>query len=206
MRKYYLESIYKKFCRESDWLLAEFVSAITFIGLDSQQRVSRLNAEMAVVRLHDCWARYSRELVVLSAGAKPITANGKVVELAVGVHRIPDVIPALMATYKKNTKEPKWAIPSQAIDAAQRLKIKNLTTVVAALGAMDSPAEEIRPIRNFLVHRSREGALDLRIHSGANFRARLTIEALAGSYVDSGVRQFEKWVIDLKNVALTAIQ
>ena len=206
MRKYYLTTIYDRFGREADWLLVEFTSAMTTINSNLGHKASRLSAESPPVRLHDCWGRFSPDLAILSAGGRPMTANGQTVDLAPGVHSPTQVIPAYLATFKKNTSEPNWAVPDKTIEAAQRLKIRNYTTVSAAIGAMNSPAEEIRPIRNFLVHRNTANALEWRRKIGRTYRGQLSVEVVAGAYVNPGLIQFEKWVIDLKNVALSAIQ
>jgi hypothetical protein len=207
MRAYYLESAYKRFAKEADWLAAEFEAAIQIVRFQKVNRFARLTAEMAVVRLHDSWARFTRELIVLSAGAKPFTASGIRLSLAPGVKRIEDVIPQLLRSYRQpRNYEPTWAQPSKAIDAARRLAIQNLTTVTAAIGATNLPAEEIRPLRNFLVHRGKNSATMVKHHPTYSGLQRLCIEDTAGAYVPSGATRFEAWILNFKSVALAAIQ
>lgn len=62
------------------------------------------------------------------------------------------VIPAQFATYAKRKSEPKWFDATQCIDAAERLKVHNLTSI-AGLGATTSPADVLRNIRNLYAHR-----------------------------------------------------
>ena len=64
------------------------------------------------------------------------------------------VIPILLGL-KRLRWEPKWATAAACIDAAQVLNIQNLTSVSAALGAANSPAEPLRHIRNYFAHRGR---------------------------------------------------
>lgn len=207
-RKYYLADTYTKFNRETDWLLQEFNRALNALrasgGLD---RFARLSAEMSVVRLHDAWARFSREIIVLSAGARPYTATGVRLSTAPGVNRIADVIPTLLSTYRRPRRfEPRWARPPECIDAAQRLRIPNLSTVAAALGATNSPAEEIRPIRNFFAHRGKNSANEVRVQSFFTSMDKVNVESVAGKLVPPGIIMFELWIVNLRLVATAAIQ
>lgn len=206
MPRYFLKDVYDKFSKEVDWLLLDFEKAIHNLKANSTDKSARLAAEMAVIRLHDSWARYSREIIVLSAGGKPFTVNGSRVPLAPGVRHIPDVIPKLISSYRRRDYEPQWARSQEAVDAAQRLKIQNFTTVSAALGATNSPAEEIRPLRNFLAHRGRDSAMKVRVQTIFLPSYRVRVEDIAGAFVPPGITRYEQWVANLKHVALAAIQ
>ncbi len=162
MRRYFLIDLHKSLVNELDWLTSEFEQKITRLRDQPNDRADRLACEMAIIRLHDCWARFSRELIVLSAGACPFTARGSRLPLAPNIKSLNEVNPVLMSTFKKRSIEPSWARPIDAIDAAQRLKIANYHTVAAALGALNLPAEEIRPLRNFFAHRAINTALEVK--------------------------------------------
>src|SRR4051812_34656847 len=81
-----LQEPYRRFLQETEWLrrAASEASGALTQGPPPLSPL-RLPCEMAVVRLHDAWSRFSRELIVLSAGAKPSTAAGVKLPLAPGV-------------------------------------------------------------------------------------------------------------------------
>ena len=166
----------------------------------------RLSAEMAVIRLYDAWARFCRELVILSAGGAPHTANGIPVPRAPGIRGIKDVIPTLMQTYSRRRFEPGWARGSECIDAAVRLRINNLMTVQAAIGATNSPAEELRLVRNFFAHRSLSSAQEIYQQNWHPSGNRLNIENLTARMTTGGVTVMESWILNLQIVAEVAIQ
>lgn len=115
---------------------------------------------MALVRLHDGWARSCRDLVIRSACGNTTTLGGAALArsaLVSGAHG--SVVPALLATFRRGrVTEPKWFDVTECVDAAQRLGVGNLATVAAGLGANTSPAETLRAIRNFYAHRSHRTA------------------------------------------------
>jgi hypothetical protein len=141
---------------ETAWLQDEFLRAISA----GNQRHSQLACEMAVVRLHDAWARFCRELVILSAFGRTTTLSGAALPPCHrSIKRCHSVIPTLKATPGRGYRfEPRWADAAECIQAAQRLSIANFSTVSAALGATNSPAEDIRRARNFYTHRARIGS------------------------------------------------
>ena len=139
----------RRFAREAAWLSGEFAN-----NAKLRTDGARLACEMVVVRLHDSWARCCRDLVICSACGNTKTLAGSVLlasPLVKGGEG--SVIPALLATYTKRKSEPKWFDAVECIEAAQRLKVKNLTSVAAGLGATTSPADIVRNIRNFYAHR-----------------------------------------------------
>lgn len=198
-----LELVRRSFAEESQWLLDAYVGNLAHDP--PLPREPGLCAEMAVVRLHDAWARFSRELVLQSAACAPTTAAGVLIPRAPGIRRRRDVIPVLLATYRKRVFEPRWAAAKEAIDAAQRLRIANLGTVAAALGAMNSPSEEIRLVRNYFAHRSESTVAEIRAHPSLGGRA-LNWKALASDQVGPGVMRIEQWIIRLRAIAEAAIQ
>jgi len=184
---------------EASWLREEFNLA----ARAKRSRHEQLAAEMAVIRLYDAWARYCRELIILCACGNSTTLNGAVIPAV--VTKRADVMPVLLSTYSRRKQyEPKWASASECIDAAKRLNVANLGTLSAALGATNSPAEEIRNVRNYYAHRRR----------GAKQRA-MACNVFAGSkpivfdlarYRTSGETFLDSWISGLILVATSASQ
>lgn len=144
----------KRFRSEAHWLRTEFAESAAHGGGRNHQ----LACEMAVVRLHDSWARFCRELIVISAHGNTYTLSGFYIPLSTVMRKRSDVMPYLLSTYKKRQYEPKWSEAVECLDAATRLKIVNHRTVAAALSSSDSPADEIRHVRNFYAHRKHGAA------------------------------------------------
>jgi len=186
---------------EMEWLQDEFLRAVAA----GNQRQSQLACEMAVIRLHDAWARFCRELIVLSAFGRTVTLSGvPIPPCHRSIKRCHLVIPTLLVRGGYRF-EPRWADSTACIRAAQRLAIANFSTVSAALGATNSPAEEIRHARNFYAHRQKgtaqkSGATNLFVSP-----VRLEVFDLA-AYTIGNVSVVESWVDNLNIVALAAAQ
>jgi hypothetical protein len=207
MSEVFLDRLCSRFEIETEWLLVASADALTAIALhDRNERSFRLTGEMAVVRLHDSWARFCRRLIVMSAGGKPWTGSRLRLRLAPGIRKPGDVIPLLLATYKSPAHEPKWYDSAACIGAAKRLKIQNLSTVSGAIGSVPSPADELRRVRNFFVHRGREAAIQVRTCPSLSSVPRLDLESLAGGKVYPGTTRMEQWVNQLRLIAVAAIQ
>jgi hypothetical protein len=188
---------------ETGWLRDEFLRAFAA----GEQRQTQLACEMAVVRLHDAWARFCRELVILSAYGRTITISGVLLPPAhASITRRHLVIPLLKTTPgKKYRFEPRWSDANECIQAARRIGIANFSTVAAALGASNSPAEDIRRARNFYAHRTRMTAYESGQTSLFLNRLRLEVFDLA-AYTTGNVRVIEMWVSNLNFVAHAAAQ
>jgi len=186
---------------ETTWLHHEFLKAAA-----NRNVCDQLACEMAVVRLHDAWARFCRELVILSASGKTQTLGGT--RLKPSSNTITNrsaVIPVLLSTFKKKKiYEPNWWSASECIDAASRLSTMNLSTISAAIGAINSPAEEMRHVRNFFVHR-RNGTARRAVSTGC-FPSQKPLVFELTSYKSGNTTVIESWVVGLIAVATAAAQ
>jgi hypothetical protein len=185
------------------WLQREFILA----ALDPDYgRRAQLTCEGAVLRLHDSWARFCREVIVISAVGRTTTLGGlQLTPCNPAIKKRASVIPILLSTYKKKKYEPKWFDATECIDAGSRLSIVNLSTVSAALGATNSPAEEIKHVRNFYAHRKKGTCMNA---AGTNLFLRPTrpIPPDLTRYTSGGNMVIEAWVTDLLTVATAAVQ
>lgn len=179
----------------------------TFLDCErgSPTRQNKLLADMSIVLVHDSWARFCRTSVVVSAACKPFTLSGVKLPKAPGVTTSASVVPVLMATYRRRRYEPRWADATECIDAASRLQIANRTTLAGAIGASGSPADSIRILRNFLVHRNRETALGVRSAFGIP-SGRVDSISVAGQFVPGGIQLIEQWQNWLENASVAAIR
>lgn len=201
----HLNEIYRRFLAETAWLLLEFNVCHSALK-NGDSRLHRLGGEMAVIRLHDAWARFCRELVIRSAGCTPYTATGLRLNRVPGVGRRADVVPQLLSTYPNRRYEPRWHDAVECINAAQRLRITNLATVSGALGATSSPVTDLRHVRNFFAHRWKGTADQIRRRSFFNASMQFNLEDLVGQLVPSGITRMESWIIDMRDIAEAAVQ
>ena len=207
-----LGAIYQRFGKETAMLTQTLESSIApsiHTPLTIQQHSV---VELCVIRLHDAWSRFCRELVVTSAYAKPLTAQGNRVPRASGVQRRDQVIPKLLATYKKRSQEPYWYLTDQCLDAAGRLKVSNYSAISSGIGLSfpdmsPSPNDQVRLVRNFFAHRHQESAdKALEIARNLHIPEITHPRSLVIATVPPGISVFRLWVNRLRLMAYLSIQ
>ena len=182
----------------------EFLRAVT----TGKHRHTQMTSEMAVIRLYDAWARFCRELIILSAFGRTVTLGGiRLIPCHPTIKRCHMVIPLLLSTYKRKRFlfEPRWADANECIDAATRLRIVNLPTVSSALSAFNSPANDIRRARNFYAHRGKKTAQEA-LATGLFANPIRPDSFDLAAYITGNVRIVESWVNNLVLVATAASQ
>jgi len=203
-----LMELYKQFVKESVMLTFILESSVTSnIRSSIDENLLRLSREMCIVRLHDAWARFCRELVIISAYAKPFRAQGQQVQKAPGIKKRKDVIPKLISTYKGKRFEPRWHDAFECLDAANRLNISNSSVILSGLSLSPSPVEDLTYVRNFFAHRSYENAQRVAgVATKLNLSTALRPDLMIVETVHPGVSVFRKWVNQLQIMALYSIQ
>jgi len=199
-----LEASYRRLVTQLGTLGVYFTNATDPRSIWPNSIAREMIAEMVVLSAHDIWARFCRSLIVASAGYRPRDSTGARLPYAPGVHHPRDVIPTLLRTYRRKRFEPRWGDATQAIDAAQRLAIPNLTNVSSALGSSSSPADDLRVLRNFFAHRAKDTAILVRGRTWCPHNARLTALALAAQPSPGGILLYERWIIELQAIAYAA--
>lgn len=207
-----LVAIYRRFSKETAMLTRTLEASIAsrHTHLTSQQSFV---VELCVIRLHDAWSRFCRELVVTSAYAKPLTAQGNRVQRVPGVKRRDQVIPKLLATYPKRNKEPTtWYMPGDCLDIAKRIEVSNYSAIASGIGASfpgasPSPDEQVRRVRNFFAHRHQESAsLALEIARSLNIPGITHPRSLVVATIPPGISVFGLWANRLRLMAYLSIQ
>lgn len=204
-----LENIYQKFNRECLWLNWVFNSD-TATGGQADFFRNQITKEMCVIRLHDAWSRFCRELILSSAGSKAKIGGGIRLPRSPGVNKYSDVIPVLLSTYKKRSKEPAWHSPSECLDAAARLKISNYPTVQTGLQLSfngPAPIAQLTAVRNYIAHRNRNTAQGIaKVAQGLFISPVPRAFELASAIIPSGITLFSLWIIRLGTMAQLSIQ
>jgi hypothetical protein len=159
-----------------------------------------------IIRLHDAWSRYCRELVVRSAACRPRSQTLGRLPRAAGVNQRGDVLGLVQKLYGRPTWwEPNWGRPGASIDAAKRVGIQNYAIVSAALGSTPSPFEDIRRVRNYVTHPGEDTASEFRsVVRLLGVTGRPTPEEFVSTTIPPGISVFESWVASIGLIAEAA--
>jgi hypothetical protein len=202
-----LETPYQCFLKQSYWLLSEFDRELIAFQKGKIPSTSfSLLPEMATLRLHDDWARFCREVILSSAADRPFTTSGVQLNKPVGINVRADAVAVSVNSTATKKFEPKWATATHCIKAAQAIAVNNLATISAALGAANSPAEDLRCVRNFFAHRTEDTAKKVRGLAFYTAGTKLNAVNLLAATVLGGVSRFEAWIRGLRIVASAAIK
>jgi hypothetical protein len=110
-----------------------------------------------------------------------------------------------MATYTKRKTEPKWFDATECIDAASRLKVSNLTSIAAGLGATTSPADVLRNVRNFFAHRGIRTAREAGQYGIFSTPPTPNVFEIANA-ARPGLSHLDAWILDLTDTLRAAAQ
>ena len=204
---------YQRFVKETA-LLSQVVSASTHLSNSNNYHSSqgKFAIDMCVMRLHDAWARFCREVVVFSAYAEPLTANGTKLPRVPGITKRSQVIPFLISTYRKRTQEPSWYLAQDCIDAARRLQIANYSAISGGIGLSfpnlhSPPNDQLRVLRNFLAHRNPDTAKEAnQIGQSFNISRVENPSSLITLVIPPGITIFAFWINSLRLMASLSIQ
>lgn len=152
-----LDKTYRKFLSRTTHLLSIFLeSELRISHRVGYQHSSIMAQEMAIIRIHDEWSRYCKELIILSACGKPVTLSGTVLPRIPKFRSKNDVIREV-STHFKATNRPQnipWHVPQHIVPLVNKLKLANRSNISAGIGATPSPIDDLRNIRNFLAHKN----------------------------------------------------
>ncbi len=166
--------------------------------------------EMCVIKSHDAWARFCRELIIVSSYAQPCSANRQSVPRVPGVtiRSYDGAIQAIMGCQRRHNRryEPRWADASESIRVASCLGISNLPNVSAGIGLTPSPLEDLRRVRNFFAHRNATTAQEARPIAMRGSLPTRPIDLVNHLLAPTGITLFESWVIQLRQMAFVAVQ
>jgi len=109
---------------------------------------------------------------------------------------------------KKNNsrREPQWAIPKNAIDAATTLGLSNVAQISAELGVAPWEVDNLRFVRNFIAHRSKESALKLRAFGLASPKDAIDPVAIIIAASPQGGKNYERWAGFIRGVATRLVR
>lgn len=156
--------------------------------------------ERALLQLHIEWEHFVRELVLDSATGKFSNSSGHVRSLNVSRIRSREMV-AHFLTQHYNEKEPSWHIPRTAIRAAEHLQLSNFDIISTELGISPWELDYLRYLRNFIAHRSKRAALEIRKKGLVLTTSSIDPVSVSYDYNSDGVFNYLGWVQFMKYVA-----
>ena len=158
--------------------------------------------ERAVVQLQVEWEQFVRTFVLDCATGRFRDSSGWVTsKLSSKPANRENASHLLISFYPNRRMEPDWYLPSAAIDAAQRLSLSNFRNISATLGVTPWLLDDLRRLRNFIVHQSKRSALEMRSSGIVTATRRINPAESAVSYGIGGVMRFVGWSDFMKTVS-----
>ena len=160
--------------------------------------------ERAVVQLQIEWEHFVRDLILDSATGRFEDSNGGVrsnLSLLRRTASREQVSHILIANYRRRKFEPNWYLPVDAIQAASKLKVSNFSNISLNLGISPWEINSMRSVRNFIVHRSKRSALELRGYQFSDLSGSGAVPKIVKSFSSGGRRYYELWTEFMKFVA-----
>ena len=207
-----LNRVYRRFVKESSLLEVLIASTASKVPVnDVQGQRTKLINQMCVIRLHDAWHRFCRELILSSAGGKTVTSSGVRLALSPKVNNSSEVLPFLQRHYRRPIWwEPTWHDPTKCLDAAFKLDVSNYANVFAGLSLSfngSNPAAQLTIVRNYFAHRNQST-----YHTIITTARSLSLVPVPPPYeivtsiVPPGVPLFSQWTARLSIMAQLAIK
>jgi len=200
-----LSQISQKFVQTCEKRRSVISATIADTSAGRLQRNSIL--KYSVISILDAWSYYCRSLVIHSSVGSIATAGGR--QLPAGIFR--STTEAILASRRdRNGKvrdEPHWHDASTAIAFARKFAVPNFAEIANALGDTNSPAEQIRLLRNFCAH-ERNSDCYTKL-AKANWKPEITggsVEAVLMSLQSDGRHRFDFWIDELEILAGAAVQ
>lgn len=188
------------------WRLRRNVTLqVRIIGRANYVPLSRTNVyavEKAIVQLQIEWEQFVRKFILDCATGRYADRCGPVTS------KLPSRPPTreraghlLVSLYKKRDREPAWYLPRDAIDAAQRLCLSNYHNISAVLGSSPWLIDDLRHLRNYISHHSKQSALELRTNDIVTAAGRIMPVRSALSYGSDGVQRYIGWATFMEKVS-----
>lgn len=160
----------------------------------------------SVVRLLDVWASFCRDLILISSAGRCRTRSGRII-LKTTLGSIENASRVARTNLRgKIGNEPRWHDATVALGVVQSLRPVNSAEICAAIGAVGSPADAVRIVRNHFAHESSKDCW-AKFADGAwpNGRKAQSIWEYLEEPEIGGRRRIDQWIDDLQNIAVAAV-
>lgn len=158
--------------------------------------------ERSILQLQVEWEHFVRCFVLDCATGRFEDTNGRIFSrLALRSTNRERVSHILMSSFRKRRREPDWYLPDQAIDAADRLRLSNSQKIATLLGVTPWVLDDLRHLRNFVVHQSKDSALEARKRNLVTASNQVVPAHSALSYGVGGARRVDTWSAFMKTIS-----
>ncbi|MCQ9615876.1 hypothetical protein L1889_03475 [Paenalcaligenes niemegkensis] len=160
--------------------------------------------EKYLVQLQIEWEHFIRRLILDSATGQYQDTSGRVFSKLLNPPKTREqALYTLLSTFKNKNRgrEPEWSHSTKAIDAATRLQLSNLTAISGYLGVTPWPLDQMRFLRNYIAHQSKNSAVTLRRQSMTSSSGKISVVQIAFDYTPSGVQRYKEWPAFMKTIA-----
>ena len=195
-----LGKLYFRFVSRSERMAEKYgVDSGTFDS-HSELRDGRL---FCVVRLQHLWGEFCHQLIARSSIGGAYTIERTYLPRVSGVRRWKDV-ERIAREVTRARRDIPWHIPERSIRIAHEIAPANANRIITALSSV-SPIDEIRAIRNYLVHpnASTHDKYDAVARRAGVFDADPDV-LLTARISPGNVTMFEYWIIEIQAIALSA--
>ncbi|MCA3088167.1 MAG: hypothetical protein ING16_10620 [Roseomonas sp.] len=159
-------------------------------------------AEHSLIQLQIEWEHFVRDLVLDSATGQFDNSSGQVTSPTFPDLRSREAAAhKLVALYPRRRFEPDWYLPAEAIGAAMRLDVSNFPQIALELGVTPWPIDELRHLRNFISHKSKRSALNVRGTGIIGASRGIDVLSVAFQFGPSGVKRYVEWINFSKGAA-----
>ncbi len=159
--------------------------------------------ERSVVQMQVEWELFVRNLVLDSATGRYKDRNGRVQSnLSSRPLSREAASHLLIRQYGSRRRfEPRWIDTADVVVAAKKLKLSNQSNIALSLGVHPWKLHDLRCVRNFIVHRSKSSAIELRSRHFSALSGPYSAATIVRSFSSSGVRRYKLWSDFMKTVA-----
>lgn len=175
------------------------ISAQEAIGISNlaQRRI----IERCVMQLQLEMELFIRNYILDCATGKYKTSTGSVASTLAQEFENREAAHHYLSRVRRQAREPQWAIPTQAISAANTLGLTNYAHISAELGITPWEIDNLRYVRNFIAHRSKESAIKLRVTGLTSSKNPIDPVAIIIGPSPLGGKSYERWAGFIKGVA-----
>ena len=202
-----LKKTYVKFCKDVHKIRTILNAVYKDFSISGElTHRDKILIDGCVISLYDRWTYFNRHIILHSAIGGCTTARG--LNIPCNVLHKRDIKLALsnFLAARRVQMEPKWGIASEAISVARWFSIANFSNYSAAIGAVGSPAEELRYVRNFFAHKGDEARTKLQKNVTFFSTYPFSHQAFLSYKVSGRQPLYENWSDRLINFAGAAIQ
>lgn len=197
-----LSQLSNNFIKRSRAIDARFIS----FNWDLTTYVQVEMTTYCAISLYSEWEKFIERLIFCSAARRPSTRSGIKLPFGLLVEKHGDYQTALTwACSPIKRKKPAtiyWGNANKSIMIAKNLGVANLAEITSSLGSVDSKAEEVRLVRNFVSHQNRDTFS--KCSSVAAISGLADLPGWCGQIVSGGHTRFSSWCRNLETMSVAA--